>query len=402
MIAANPIPRLALLLACLGVLSPARAGGLAPGDYRFELEAGGRDRSYLVHVPPPAASGALPVVLSLHGGGGNARQHRRSTGMDAAADRDGYIAVYPNGSGRLGDLFLTWNAGICCGYAQAQDVDDVGFISALLDDLGRRAAIDPRRIYAAGHSNGGMMAHRLGDELSGRIAAIASVAGARVPTSRGGRAVPVLQIHSEDDPRALYHGGAGPPVSFPRPPRRAPPGGAGPGAQPPGGGRPARGVSGGAGPAVSVHAHARAASVGGGDDRRVGAPRRMQRDADRAGVEAGRRPYGAAARPRELQGRSRSRAVAAHRCGTRLAGRGIEPRGVARAADAGDRCEYRDLEVLLEVFGKSVAVPGERRVGGFRPAASVRPTRAARFRGRVKRRRAARPASRGARARRAG
>jgi len=211
MIAANPIPRLALLLACLGVLSPARAGGLAPGDYRFELEAGGRDRSYLVHVPPPAASGALPVVLSLHGGGGNARQHRRSTGMDAAADRDGYIAVYPNGSGRLGDLFLTWNAGICCGYAQAQDVDDVGFISALLDDLGRRAAIDPRRIYAAGHSNGGMMAHRLGDELSGRIAAIASVAGARVPTSRGGRAVPVLQIHSEDDPRALYHGGLGPP-----------------------------------------------------------------------------------------------------------------------------------------------------------------------------------------------
>jgi polyhydroxybutyrate depolymerase len=203
--------RLGFLLAVLLASVPACAGTLRPGDYRFELQLGGRERSYLVHVPPQAAAGALPVLLSLHGGGGNAQQHRQSSGMDAAADRDAYIAVYPNGSGRLGERLLTWNAGNCCGYAQRENVDDVGFIAALLDDLGRRAAIDQRRIYLAGHSNGGMMAHRLGEALPQRFAAIAAVAGAHVPTGSAGRALPVLQIHSVDDPRALYYGGLGPP-----------------------------------------------------------------------------------------------------------------------------------------------------------------------------------------------
>ncbi|MGR8978768.1 MAG: alpha/beta hydrolase family esterase [Gammaproteobacteria bacterium] len=136
--------------------------------------------------------------------------------MDRAADRDGYLAVYPNGSGRLAERFLTWNAGNCCGYAQAQGIDDVGFISALIDDLGRRVSIDSRRIFITGHSNGGMMAHRLGEELPERIAAVVSVAGAHVPSISGGRAVPVLHIHSVDDPRALYDGGLGPPFPLTR------------------------------------------------------------------------------------------------------------------------------------------------------------------------------------------
>jgi polyhydroxybutyrate depolymerase len=202
---------LVLLLAMI-LSAPVRANPLAPGDYRFDLQGDAQSRGYLLHLPPQAASGALPVVISLHGGGGNAQQHRLSAGIDAAADRDAYIAVYPNGSGRLGDRLLTWNAGNCCGYAQRRDVDDVGFISRLIDDLQRRVALDPRRIYVAGHSNGGMMAHRLGEALPDRIAAIASVAGAHVPASDAGpRAVPVLHIHSVDDPRALYHGGLGPP-----------------------------------------------------------------------------------------------------------------------------------------------------------------------------------------------
>ncbi len=206
--------RLTLLFLIAGASWPAAGASLAPGDYRFELPSGGRTRSYLVHLPPQTSAAAWPVVLSLHGGGGNAQQHRQSSGMDAAADRDGYIAVYPNGSGLLSDRLLTWNAGKCCGYAQKNSIDDVGFITAVIDDLGRRTAIDARRIYAAGHSNGGMMAHRLGEELADRIAAIVSVAGAHVPSTRGGRAVPVLQIHSVDDPRALYFGGLGPPFPF--------------------------------------------------------------------------------------------------------------------------------------------------------------------------------------------
>ena len=124
--------------------------------------------------------------------------------MDAAADRDGYIAVYPNGSGRMAERPLTWNAGNYCAYKQIQSVNDVGFISALLDDLEKRANIDQQRIYIVGHSNGYMMAHRLGEALPERITAIASVAGAHVPIAAHGRALPVLHIHSEDDPRVLY------------------------------------------------------------------------------------------------------------------------------------------------------------------------------------------------------
>lgn len=201
-----------LLLAWLLLLAlPVRAALLAPGDYRFELEFGGRARSYYVHLPSQAASATLPVMIWLHGGGGSARQFRRDADLDAAADRLGFIAVYPNGTGRLGERLLTWNAGNCCSYAMEQQVDDIGFISAMLDDWVRRFNFDSRRIYAAGHSNGGMMAHRLGSALSGRIAAVASMAGAAMPLAGDGRAVPVLHIHSVDDPRALYDGGLGPP-----------------------------------------------------------------------------------------------------------------------------------------------------------------------------------------------
>lgn len=199
------------ILALLSITPPSVQAALTAGDYQFELEAGGRQRNYLLHIPPQATGDPLPVVLSLHGGGGGAKQHRKASGMDAAADRDGYIAVYPNGSGRLTHYLLTWNAGNCCGFSQTYNIDDVGFISALLDDLAKRTPIDPRRIYAVGHSNGGMMAHRLGELLPDKIAAIASVAGAHIPLAAHGRAMPVLQIHSKDDPRALYDGGLGPP-----------------------------------------------------------------------------------------------------------------------------------------------------------------------------------------------
>jgi polyhydroxybutyrate depolymerase len=203
-----------LFLACvLGVAAVgADAATLDPGDHEFTLLHERLRRSYLVHVPPAAGPARpRPVVINFHGGGGNARVQKAYTRMDDAADREGFIAVYPNGTGGLGGRLLTWNAGTCCGVAAASQVDDVGFVLAVLDDLGRRVTFDSTRVYATGLSNGSMMAYRLAAEAPHRIAAVAGVAGAMtLPRFAPALPIPVLHIHSVDDGRALYDGGLGP------------------------------------------------------------------------------------------------------------------------------------------------------------------------------------------------
>ena len=137
----------------------------------------GRDRTYLVH--DFARETPAPVVIVLHGGGGNAANAVRMSGFDRVAARDGFIAVYPNGtSGRTRGRLLTWNAGHCCAAAMTNGVDDVGFIAAMIDALVASGRADRTRVYVTGMSNGGMMAHRLAREIPGRIAAIAPVVGA--------------------------------------------------------------------------------------------------------------------------------------------------------------------------------------------------------------------------------
>ena len=189
------------------------ADHLPPGDQQFMIDFGGGAREYLVHVPARAESGRkLPVVFNFHGGGSDAPAQKAYSQMDATADRHGFIVVYPQGIPPApGQQSLrTWNAGKCCGPAKRTDADDVGFTLAVLDDLAGRTPVDRRRVYATGISNGGMMSYRLAVDASKRVAAVASVAGqVEVTRFAPSRAVPVMEFHSVDDPRALYDGGLG-------------------------------------------------------------------------------------------------------------------------------------------------------------------------------------------------
>jgi len=194
---------LAASAAEVGTARPAR------GEDRDEaITVGNRLRHYLLHVPPAFRQPAA-LILVLHAHGGDARQAARVSGMSAKADAEGFFVAYPNGSGWR-DVNRSWNAGHCCGYAMNAQVDDVAFIRALIAHLVTTQPIDPGRVYAAGISNGAMMAHRLGCELSDRIAAIAPVAGTLGASACApSQPVSVLMIHGTSDPYVPYAGGRG-------------------------------------------------------------------------------------------------------------------------------------------------------------------------------------------------
>jgi polyhydroxybutyrate depolymerase len=154
-----------------------RAEQTNPRFTEERLDHGGRSRRYLVH--DFSSGGPAPVVIVLHGGGGHAENAVEMTQFDVVAQREKFIMVYPEGTGGTpGGRLLTWNAGHCCAYARENKVDDVGFISALIDRLAASGKADPKRVYVTGMSNGAMMSHVLARELPGKIAAIGPVVGA--------------------------------------------------------------------------------------------------------------------------------------------------------------------------------------------------------------------------------
>lgn len=202
-----------------GRVSDGTTTGLGDREAAFDWD--GQQRTYLIHTPPAYDGKALlPLVMVLHGGLGNASNVAGMTGMSAEADREGFIAVYPDGSGRAEDRFLTWNGRHCCGYALRNDVDDVGFLGALIEELEATASVDPRRVYVAGLSNGAIMAYRLAAERSDLITAVAPVAGSiggqpspgepeRV-VPRPAQPVSVIAFHGKRDENLPYDGGQEP------------------------------------------------------------------------------------------------------------------------------------------------------------------------------------------------
>jgi poly(3-hydroxybutyrate) depolymerase len=152
-----------------------------PGDYSLSLVHAGQTRLYRVHVPASySAAKPAPLVFSLHGGSGNMDYQANDSyyGQISKSDQTGFVAVFPNGFSKLkSGKLATWNAGNCCAGARDEDSDDVGFIRDIIKSLSAQLNVDPRRIFANGISNGGMMAYRLACEMPDVFRAIASVAG---------------------------------------------------------------------------------------------------------------------------------------------------------------------------------------------------------------------------------
>ena len=185
-------------------------GELPEGTSWQWVSVNSEERRYLVHVPAESGEGdSRPVILCFHGGGSNPEQMMGYCGLNEKADEEGFLVVYPEGSGRL-EAVRTWNAGNCCGYAQRRKVDDVAFVRALLDDLQERADIDADRVFATGISNGAMISYRLASELSDRIAAIAPIAGPMgFEECSPEHPVSVIHFHGTDDEFAAFGGGPG-------------------------------------------------------------------------------------------------------------------------------------------------------------------------------------------------
>lgn len=172
-------------------------------------------RRALAHVPASAGT-PLPVVVLLHGSGGSGAWALRETRWPDQADAAGILLLAPDATrpdpsqpARFYTNPAVWNDG--SGFPPADrvaQVDDVGFIAALLDELPKRWQIDPHRIYVTGFSNGAGMTFRLGRELSHRIAAIAPVAGHLPPgDAKPARPVPTLYLTGLLDPLIPPAGG---------------------------------------------------------------------------------------------------------------------------------------------------------------------------------------------------
>jgi polyhydroxybutyrate depolymerase len=183
--------------------------GAVSGDQQRHLRLGSLDRTYDVHIPAgrgnPAGNSGVPAVLLLHGRLGTAEGMEKLAHFDQVADRNSFVAVYPQGYQR------SWADARGATPASMAGVDDVAFISAVIDAIVRDDHVDPDRVYVAGLSNGAMMSQTLGCELAGKIAGIAPVAGP-APASLAGtchpaRPMPVLEIHGTADPYVPYAGG---------------------------------------------------------------------------------------------------------------------------------------------------------------------------------------------------
>lgn len=168
-------------LAILGAVTAmlASAAPDRPGGETLAVKTGGATREVILYTPDHT-SGAAPVVMVFHGGGGSASwMAGKSRDLTHALTRAGYAVVYMNGSSRRdSEKLRTWNAGHCCAFAQRRKIDEVAYADAAVDALDARLGIDRGRVFLLGHSNGAMLSYRLAGAMKVTPRGIAPVSGA--------------------------------------------------------------------------------------------------------------------------------------------------------------------------------------------------------------------------------
>ena len=203
---------LALLAGCTPTPSPTTVSGVFDdGTVQTNvIQVGGLPRTYLVHEPADALPGELlPLLIVLHGAGGDGDRAERTTGFTADANDDSFLVAYPNGTtANAIDGELAWNAGACCGLAKTNNIDDVGFVMAMLAELEAIYPVDASRVFLVGFSNGGMLSYRLACEHGDVFAGVAVVAGAlNYSPCQPPSPVSVLIVHGTTDATVPYGGG---------------------------------------------------------------------------------------------------------------------------------------------------------------------------------------------------
>ena len=166
----------------------------------------GENREYLLYLPDSYnVSSPIPLLFNFHGFGDSASNHMINADMRALAESDTFILVYPQGSCSEGSPH--WNP--CpIDVDNKSTADDLGFVEAMIDEISSKHNVDMERIYAAGYSNGGMMAYGLANYKSDLIAAIASVSGAMLDcTGFTSHPMPVVHLHGTSDYVIPYEGG---------------------------------------------------------------------------------------------------------------------------------------------------------------------------------------------------
>jgi polyhydroxybutyrate depolymerase len=184
----------------------AAGGGGGPaipvGSSSQAILVGGVSRTFRVYRPATLPA-AAPLVVMLHGGFGTGAQAERSYRWDAEAGRGHFVVAYPDGLDRA------WNTGGgCCGVPGRTGADDIGFITAMVAAIGREVPIDPRRVYATGISNGGIMAYTLACHTT-IFAAIGPDSATELGSCRAPARVSVIAVHGTADQNIPYHGGPG-------------------------------------------------------------------------------------------------------------------------------------------------------------------------------------------------